>query len=222
MLFSKRFWERNGLVVLNNIFVPHSFWYYFNFRIQNAVKAARYWFDEREFLEQVLADSGILDCSFDDEAGLVYYIMCWVNRSFPSSLFYTRDRAESWNRPSETLRSFWARRDNRDYRNNRDYLSTDCDDYAILIYSLCRVAGVSASNLRLCFMKTVSEWHLNVMYFGGGVPYAVEGTYFPGVAESCFGKVPYMQLCYKMSYYYEIIWFLFNENGSWKNRLFCS
>ena len=156
-------------------------------------------------------------------------IMNWVNSTYPSKYFYLFDKSDRWNHPSETLDSFEARK--RILDNNKKTpvsvlkkrkawiveQTTDCDDYAILIYNLARVANIPAENMRLCFMKTMGEWHMNLMYFHKGRPFVVEGTYYPILATRAFGKKSYFQITLyhakkgKLHIYWFIKW-LWNEN----------
>ena len=211
--FDKRFWDKFGDTILANVFTPTIFYHYFNRQARRAVIAANYWKEDEDMLQDIIVAN---DLKLGSDYKTAKKIMAWLNATYPSFAYYTFDARETWNRPRETIQSFEERKAGKP----RTY-TTDCDDYAILIYSLCRVAGIPAENLRLCFMKTTSEWHLNVMYLDKGkTPYALEGTYRPTIAISEFGRTPYMQLKHNGIFYYEHLWILFNENGAWKHKYY--
>ena len=205
-------WEAFGDTILNELFKKSFLMHFFNGKSQKAEVAANYWKETKEFdlLLYLVEENGLRK---EKEIDTVRAVMHWINTTYPSSEYYKKDEVELWNKPSITMNAWITG------KRNVVRVSTDCDDYAIMAYSLCRVAGVLASNLRLCYMKTATEWHLNVMYlYNGKVPFAVEGTYYPSIAEQNFGKTPYMQLSYHKKYYYDAIKFIFNEDGVWFNK----
>jgi hypothetical protein len=127
----------------------------------------------------------------------------WVNNTYPAGFYYLADKKDTWNNPLDTLESLEIRKKMIDDKgwwvavNSKEWhdcKSTDCDDYMILIYNLCRVAGISQDKLYVCWMKTIGGWHGNVMFWHGEVPYAVEGTYHSEEIMSLFGRVPYFNI----------------------------
>jgi len=205
--YSKGIWKLFGRTILfKGLFKPTFVAHNYNGKVTDLRKACRYWRSksEKQILKQVIAYNNLKKkTEFDTVKAIMYYI----GRTYPSSRFYKHDKNETWNKPSLTLDLFKIPR-------NKRKIGTDCDDYAILIYSLCRVAGVNEDNLYCCFMKTKTEWHLNLMYIHENVPYAIDGTYYPSIARRSFGHVPYMQLANSnKNKYYSYILYLFNENN---------
>lgn len=218
-LFSRGFWKTFGSRLFATFFSPTTLRYNFGYGSKDVRVVARYWRDP--YLAPVLR-------AVIDEHNLkgptdyitVKKVMTWLQKTYPSSKYYTPDRGERWNDPVDTLRSFQARAN-----GVKTSITTDCDDYAILIYNLCRAAGVDVNNLWLCIMKTITEWHLNVMYVHDGVPYAVEGTYYPYLAKRNFGAVPYFSNAVikqnRKVYYYEKVRYRWNEKTvqKWSGRI---
>ena len=227
---SKSVWEKRGDEVMDILFEETIFYHRYNDRARRATEAAKYWIEDKILLQLIISQNALKRAT---EKETVAEIMRWVNNTYPSSMFYTHDKSETWNRPRDTMISLETRQGIIDrfptksiYNIKRltewtDCLSTDCDDYALLLYGLFRAADIHPDRLRICFMKTTGEWHLNVMYLENGkIPYAIEGTYLPGTAITQFGKTTYMNLQYNGKFYYEWIWILFNERKCWKHKYY--
>lgn len=207
--YSKSMWQVHGKTILDYCFPKFIFFHLFNGRIRKGTEAANYWKEKLEYNRlNAIVILEKLEGKTDFET--VQNIMKYVYKTYPPRLYYKHDKSETWNRPSKTLIEF----EFSTYKRKKESIGTDCDDYAILLYSLCRVAGVPVDKLYLCFMKTKTEWHLNLMFIDNNVPYAIEGTYYPEIAIKEFGKIPYMQLKDRKGYYYSHIKYLFNENES--------
>jgi len=220
--YSKNYWKAHGVTVFNDIFKKFKFYHQFNGKIQEAKVVCNYWKEPKEY-DELYAIVMLNDLWKDTYKDTVLAIMKWVYSTYPPRSFYKSDRSETWNRPSITLDELEL----PTYKRKKDSIGTDCDDYAILIYSLCRVAGVPEKLLYIPFMWAQPEgWHANVLFKDfiskkGMVPYAVEGSYYPKIAIQEFGKTPYLQLgTRKTGYYYRYIKYIFNEKGAFKNKDF--
>lgn len=215
-LFSKNFWNVFGQRLLETLFRPTHFRYNFGFGRRDVKDVCKYWKDSEtaKALNQIIREENIAQ---DTDYLTLKRLMRWLLNTYPPKKYYSYDNGERWNKPLETLMSFEEKRASV----KRSY-PTDCDDYAILIYNMARLAGVSADNLRLCFMKTEKEWHLNVMFIDEyNVPYAIEGTYYPEKAYKNFGKIPYFHNTTtrrgKKIHYYEGVRWMWNEDQVWVN-----
>jgi hypothetical protein len=216
--FSNSFWERFKETIFNLFFKSSDLRYNFGYGWKDVKEVAKYHLkpEVKEVLQEILDENKLVNKK--DEFNTVSKIMHWVNSSYPSGIYYTFDKGDSWNDPVTTLDSFEARKELLEKDANISFYSlktsaewlkearTDCDDYAILIYNLCRVAGVKSDKLYLCWMKTTGEWHMNCMYFYKDVPYALEGTYFPEQAMKNFGRLSYWN-----TLYYQYVKWIFNE-----------
>jgi hypothetical protein len=227
-IFSANMWKTFGSRLIETVYKRDSFYYDFGFGAKDVRIICKYYQDPEtaKVLRQVINDNNLRGKT---EKETVYKVMKWLNDTYPSSHFYMQDKGERWNTPLETLQSWQNRKKmNWLYAWSAPHeaawyleLSTDCDDYAIFQYNLLRIAGVSENNLRLCFMQTETEWHLNVMFFDKNIPYAVEGTYNPENAIRNLGNVPYFENRYYngtewVNYYTGVRW-LFNENEIRRN-----
>jgi hypothetical protein len=217
--FSNTLWARFSETLRKILFFEASYKYDFGIGYKDVKNVCKYWQEEttRFELQRVLNENKLVNIA--NEFNTVARIMKWVNQTYPQRIFYKKDSGDTWNTPIETLNSFRIRKLIYDVRPGwpksvyeldsawKSCKSTDCDDYAILLYSLCRVAGVSQDKLYLCWMKTLTEWHMNVMYFSDGVPYALEGTYNPDQAMQKFGRENY----FNTEYYLYVRW-IWNED----------
>lgn len=215
-LFSKNFWRVFGTRLLETLFRKSSFRYDFGFGRRDVKDVCKYHLQEPYAKElKKLAKDNSLQGKTD--SGTMLNIMQWLLNNYNPRYYYTSDRGDRWNTPLETMQSF----NEKKQRKTRSF-STDCDDYAILIYNLARVCKVPKEKLRLCFMKTKTEWHLNVMFLEDGVPYAVEGTYYPSIAIKNFMKTPYFNnyttINGEKAYYYEGVRWLWNEDELFINN----
>lgn len=210
VLFSNSFWSRFGETIRKALFFESSFRYDFGLGSRDVREVCKFYKDKDTFavLQKIIVENKLVNSK--DEFNTVARIMKWVNSTYPSSVYYLADEKEVWNDPVVTLNSFNRRKLLKELNPKytvsqlhliaswKNEVSTDCDDYAILIYNLCRVAGVDSDKLFLNFMATTSKgidaWHMNVMYYDDFVPYAVEGTYLPSDAMKNFGKVPYFNI----------------------------
>jgi predicted transglutaminase-like cysteine proteinase len=201
--FTDTFWSRFKETIFNSLFFKSEYRYNFGYGSKDVKIVCNYWKEEktRVKLQKIINDNSLKNAS--SEYNTVARIVRWVNTTYPSSKYYLKDIRDEWNHPLDTLESFDIRRK----KLKEDFLNTDCDDYAILIYSLCRVAGVDKQRLYLAWMKTTGEWHMNCMYFSDNIPYALEGTYYPDKAMKNFGKVNYFN-----TEYYKYVKWLWNED----------
>lgn len=223
-IFSKNMWRTFGYRLIETVFRKDSFAYDFGFGFKDVKEICKYHKDPktREVLQEILDVNKLIGKT---EKETVYKVMKWLNTTYPSSRFYMKDHGDRWNTPLETLQS-WRNRGAMNcfstwYADHErawyDELSTDCDDYAVFLYNILRVGGVAKENLRLCFMKTETEWHMNVMFLdGGSVPYAVEGTYHPETIIRNFGNITYYENRVfdgtEWSNFYSGIRWIFNED----------
>lgn len=221
-IFSMNMWRTFGARLIETIYKRDSFYYDFGFGRKDVRAICKYYLDpETATALQEIIDDNKLKGKTEKET--VYKVMKWLNDTYPSAHFYMKDDGDRWNTPLETLQS-WKNRKRMNWYLSWSApheaawyleLSTDCDDYATFLYNLLRIAGVSVDSLRVCFMRTATEWHLNIMFFDKNIPYAVEGTYRAENAIRNFGKVSYFENrsfdgTDWVNYYTGIRW-LFNE-----------
>jgi len=223
-IFSKNMWRTFGYRLIETVFRKDSFFHDFGFGYRDVKDIAKYYKEKntREVLQKLIDDNKLVGKT---EKETVFKCMKWLNDTYPSNHYYMKDHGDRWNTPLETLQSWqnrsamnsfvpWYSEHDREWYNE---MPTDCDDYAVFLYNLMRVAGVAKENLRLCFMKTETEWHMNAMYLDtGSIPYAIEGTYHPEVAIRNFGNITYYENrtfdgTTWVNYYAGIRW-VFNED----------
>lgn len=222
--FSNGIWARFQDTLLNAFFRQSNLRYNFGLGFRDVKEVCLYWNEPKTFfaLNDILEKNNLINKI--DEFNTVSRIVKWVNSTYPSSVFYIKDGSKDvWNHPLDTLESFNIRKNliKSNPKSNiaslkltkewKNCLSTDCDDYAILIYNLLRVANVDKKRLFISFVSTISKgkdaWHMNVMYFSDGIPYALEGTYNPEKTMSVFGKTPYFNISY-----YKLVNWIWNED----------
>jgi len=218
--FTNNFWSRFGETIRKALFFESSYRYDFGLGSKNVRDVCKYYLDGETWrkLNIIVMENKLFNPR--DEYNTVVRVMKWLNATYPSSIYYLKDGSrDTWNSPLDTLVSFENRKVYKE-QNQRltitqlklsllwnSFSTTDCDDYAILLYNLLRVAGVKKENLYLCFMKTTGEWHLNLMYWHQNTPYAIEGTYRPNDAIKNFGRTPYFTIDY-----YKYVKWMFNED----------
>lgn len=231
--FSQGFWHTFGKRLNALLYGTTSFRYDFGFGSKDVKTVCQYYHDPatKAVLQQIITDEKLLG---ENDLETMRNIMTFVWHRYDPSIFYTPDQGERWNTPLETLASWNTRK--QLLKDNallppgqqlstyqllttqawKDCTSTDCDDYAILIYNLSMTAGIPADDLYLCFMDTETGWHLNAQYFSDGVPYAIEGTYYPDIAIRDLGTVDYYENRVwngtSYTYYYRFVKWLWNEN----------
>lgn len=216
--FEQNIWRKFGETIRKTLFFESSYRYNFGLGFKDIKEVANYWkdFETTKQLRLLLDENNLINPV--DEFNTAARIMGWLNKEFPSKTYYTKDDRDTWSKPLDTLYSLRRKKMLielnpqtpvsmlKKFPTWKDGSGVDCDDYAILLYSLLRVAGVSQDNLFLCFMKTETEWHMNIMYFNEHVPYAIEGTYYPEKAIKNFGRTPYFNIPY-----YRYVRWIFNE-----------
>lgn len=228
-MFHVNFWRTFGLRLLGIFYKDTQFRYDFGFGYQDVRNVCKHHKNDAKTKIELLALIQKHNLKREDRDETMRAIMNWVNTTYPSSIYYVIDKGDRWNTPRETLESWRNRKRIRDENpdvpthqidDRRDWkqeLPTDCDDYSILMYNMARVAGIPAENMYLTFMKTISEWHMNIMYFDKeDVPYAIEGTYYPTLAMRRYKRVPYFENVIIRNngrqHYYEFVRWLFNED----------
>lgn len=233
-IFTKGVWRTFGARLISLLYSNASFRYDFGLGKRDVREVCTYWDDtsiggNAHIIALWLNEHQLVDKE-NRHWKTVKNIMEFVNTTYPSLYYYERDGArDTWNTPLQTLDSwlgrsqlvadgkaklvYWEFQSSKEWR---EFSTTDCDDYAIFFYNAFRIAGVPKEQLRLCFMQTSGEWHMNVMFFHDNVPYAVEGTFFPSVAQGNFLKVPYFENSVlnggKRNYYYYGVRWLWNED----------
>jgi len=221
--FNKNVWELFGNTMFNKIFTKSYITHYFNGQFRSVLSAGGFYKQEQDKLKDIIKNHIVIG---ETKLKTAYSIMYYVNHTYPSSRFYTYDKKETWNTPIETIESFEYRKKTRDYKNTKECKTTDCDDYAILIYSLCRVAGLTEDDIYLCFNQADGEgYHLNCMFIdisvsGQKVPYVMEGTYRPFEAERNFGVTTFDNIKYKNNWVYTQVRYIFNDKCCFKNIIY--
>jgi len=88
----------------------------------------------------------------------------------------------------------------------------DCEDYNSLIYVLCRLAGIPASNLYCCVGSTSSAYHFWTLFFDSkrGRFVKLDSTFYPEIKQIKDKKE------FKLGEAYKKIDYIFNETGIWK------
>jgi len=233
-------WRTFGQRIIELFYRKTHFRYDFGFGRKDVRSVCKYYLEPQTkvLLEAIIQKNGLKKKTGRET---VRAIMVWLQREYPSRIYYMFDKGDRWNTPQETMHSFLERKKIIDdnpgvsvyvLKQRKEWLlslPTDCDDFCILIYNLCRTLKIPAKDLRVCFMKTMGEWHLNIMYFHKGVPYAVEGTYYPSMALAAFGRTSYFNVSInhhtkgRVNLYWYIKW-LWNEhtvryNGRTNTRL---
>ena len=231
-LFSKNIWRIFGQRLLATLYRRSNVRYNFGFGYNDPKLVCKYYKSEstRAYLQNLITTHKLKG---KNDFETVKAIMKWVNKTYPSKLFYKSDDGDRWNNPVDTIESWKIRTEVMESNPGRSMLyysrlndwknamSTDCDDYAIVMYNMCRVAGVDYDDMYLTFMKTSGEWHMNMMYFDDNIPYAVEGTYWPENAEKNFGVRPYFHSKNwngNWKYYYRYIKWYWNEKKLFVNN----
>ena len=168
----------------------------------------------------------------DDYDILVSAIFKWVN----SNLVYNGDHklwgtAEKWQTARETL-TRWYIKKNGDVKLvaenfyerpevSRCFRSGDCEDGAILIYVMCRIAGVPANRLLIFAGNVLGGGHSWLAYRPSTDPYNLcfaDWCYFvdrTGVSTRKRYWVVNKQIIGDSNYYN--MWFAFNEKYTYLN-----
>jgi len=151
-----------------------------------------YLFDKSTILKNIV-DSNKLIGDSDDET--VYNCEQFVN----SRLKYVTDKIqyeelEYWQNPEETIQRGVG----------------DCEDYSILIKSLCLVAGVPDYKMKVCAGNTSSGGHAYCIYLRecDNEWVTVEGSFYPTK------KKIDLRILHKQNERYGSIWFTFNKEFS--------
>lgn len=121
----------------NTTFIPDIIWYYLDSKYREAVNVSKFIKEQLDeaILHQIVAENGWWDYEDDDDK--VIAILAWVR----TNITWTSDptqykKVEYWATVVETLTS----------------MKGDCEDGMLLIYALCRVAGVPKDKIKCSAM----------------------------------------------------------------------
>jgi hypothetical protein len=185
------------------------FWDFGNGRKQLVNDCLIFEEDDFSLIDDLLVRIGDLPEDLDER---VRWVMARILRLYPQPSSYRFDsekhkKPDYWQSPFETLRDGTG----------------DCDDWGILLYATLRRAGVPSWRLKCVVTDVVQNGnpagaHFNLIYLSKKDYewYTLEGTWYPSVALSRYGKLPRKS----STDLYARIWFTFNEEKVWAQHDF--